>query len=100
MTIPGPAQHPLDVLGTIAAEVLGDTDAAEQFLANDFAATLNQAAGHACRPDLMVTPGQVLAHIRTPVEPEPGYIEIPPEALHSLDEVFGEARDDPEEDSE
>ena len=87
MTIPGPARHPLDVLGTIAAEVLSDTDAAEQFLANDFAAVLNRAAGRA-----IVTPGQVLTSARTPLEYEPGPdIEIPPAAMHSTEPASANA---------
>jgi hypothetical protein len=89
MTAPDP-QHPLDVLGTIAAEVLSDIEMTEQFTANDFAATLNQAGGRQ-----IVTAGDVLRLARTPPELEPGPdIEIPPDALHSFGEVFGD-KDEP-----
>ena len=64
MTTPGPAQHPLDALDAIAADVLSDTGAAEQFLANDFAAVVNQAAG-----PCLITPSQVLALSRDPEGP-------------------------------
>lgn len=83
---PSPAQHPLDVLDGIAADVLGDVEAAERFAANDLASALNQAAGRQ-----VTTPDDVLRFARIPLEYEPGPdIEIPTDALHSLDEVFGD----------
>lgn len=88
MTIPSPEQHPLDVLDGIAADVLSDTEAAERFIANDFAAVLNQAADRQ-----VTTPDDVLRLARTPLETGPD-IEIPADALHSLDEVFGDEGDD------
>ena len=81
-----PAQHPLDVLDDIAADVLGDVEAAEQFAANHLAAVLNQAAGRQ-----IMTPNDLLRFARTPLQYEPGPdIEIPPGALHSFDEAFGD----------
>ena len=75
MTTPSPVQHPLDVLDSLAADVLSDTETAGQFLANDFAAVLNRAAGRQ-----VATPDAVLTFARTPLEFEPGPdIEIPPD---------------------
>ena len=98
-------EHPLDALDAIAADVLSDTEAAEQFTANDYAATFNQACQRAGNPK-RITPAQVLRVARGEVQldPEteaalaelPEVIEIPPDAMHAFDEVFGPAGDDPD----
>jgi len=98
-------EHPLDVLDAIAADVLSDTDAAEQFTANDLAAVFNQACERAGNPK-RITPGQVLRVARGDVQLDPETVaalaelpevtEIPPGVTNPLDEVFGPPGRNPE----
>jgi hypothetical protein len=90
-----PEQHAQDVIDAISDDMLSDIDAVEQFAANDLAAGLNRAAARAGIAR-RYTPAEILTFARTPLEYEPGPdYEIPPEAMHTFDEVFGDDPDDP-----
>lgn len=93
MTTPLPAEDPLDVLNAVVADVLSDTDAAVQYVANDTAASLNRAyerAGWQRR----TTPTEVRAFFEGfHPGPDGGELIRVPRDVYSFDETFGRPED-------